>query len=327
MKHKHKSLIVGLGQIGMGYDLELSNEKYILTHSSALHNNPLFDLVAGIDILDYNRRTFEKEFKKPTFNNIKTTSHISNIDIITISVPTEEHYNAVNDTLSFLSPKLVLLEKPISFSLSESRKTIKLCSDKNINVAVNYIREYEPIHRELFEKINKGKLGFPLKIVCWYSKGIMNNGSHFIQLLSNFMGDINGINVINRGRKLDNMDIEPALELSYERGEAFFLPLMDENFSIFEMEVFGPKGKIKYYNHGSHYELWDVSEDSIYPNYQKLKVKPIIKKTKMNKSQNHVYNNIAEFLEGKCNLFCDGKSALKTSEILDYIRESIIINE
>ena len=29
----------------------------------------------------------------------------------------------------------------------------------------------------------------PIKGVCWYSKGLLNNGSHFINLLEFWLGD------------------------------------------------------------------------------------------------------------------------------------------
>ena len=82
------------------------------------------------------------------------------------------------------SPKLLLIEKPLSFSFEEAKEIIQIGTEKNFSLAVNYIREFEPHHRALIDKINDEELGFPIKIVCWYSKGFINNGSHFLQLIS-----------------------------------------------------------------------------------------------------------------------------------------------
>ena len=199
----------------------------------------------------------------------------------------------------------------------EAQEIIRIGKEKRVPIAVNYIREYEPIHRELFERIKNNELGNPLKVVCWYSKGIINNGSHFIQLLSNFMGVVINVRIINEGRKWNNVDPEPTVEIIYEKGRAYFIPVEEENYSLFEMEVVGPKGKIKYYNGGSHYDLWHVNTDPVFKNYKKLEAEPINTKTDINKYQYHTYNNIAEYFEGNSNLYCDGKSALKTAQILD----------
>ena len=68
------------------------------------------------------------------------------------------------------------------------------------------------------------------------------------------MGDTKNINVIDKGKKLGDYDFEPTLE-EYENGECYFIPVDEENFLLFEMELVGPKGKIKYYNGGTHYDL------------------------------------------------------------------------
>jgi hypothetical protein len=42
-------LLVGLGQIGLGYDLALDPDRYIYTHSRALSRHPKFRLLVGVD--------------------------------------------------------------------------------------------------------------------------------------------------------------------------------------------------------------------------------------------------------------------------------------
>ena len=43
-------LLVGLGQMGMGYDLNLDPSKYIQSHSRALQIHPDFDFFGAVDI-------------------------------------------------------------------------------------------------------------------------------------------------------------------------------------------------------------------------------------------------------------------------------------
>ena len=321
---KIKTIIIGLGQIGQGYDYDLNHEKYILTHSQAVQAHPNFELIGGIDLFDENRKRFQKKFNKPSFSEIDDVKKNADLDLVVVAVPTESHMDTVKKIVSKLSPKLILIEKPLSFLFDEAQEIIRIAKEKNIHIAVNYIREYETIHRELFERIKNDELGSSIKVVCWYSKGIINNGSHFIQLLSNFMGVVINIHIINEGRKWDNVDPEPTVEIIYEKGRAYFIPVEEENYSLFEMEVVGPKGKIKYYNGGSHYDLWHVNTDPVFKNYKKLKVEPITIKTNINKYQYHVYNNIAEYFEGNSDLYCDGKAALKTAQILDQIQQKIL---
>ena len=318
-----KAAVVGLGQIGMGYDYDLDPEKYILTHSQAIQTHPAFELMGGIDISDDNRKRFEKNFNRPSFAEINNDTRFADLDLMVVAVSTVAHLEIVKIIVSILTPKLILIEKPLSFSFDEAKEIVRITENNNIIIAVNYCREYEPGHRILYKRINSDELGNPLKAVCWYSKGIVNNGTHFIQLLANFMGGIIDIKIIDEGRKWDNIDPEPTLEIIYENGHAYFIPAREENYSLFEMEIIGPKGKIKYYNGGSHYDWWKVSDDSVLKDYRKLKTKPSNTTTDVNKYQYHVYNNIAEYFEGNSNLYCDGKSALKTAQILDQIQQKI----
>jgi len=231
----------------MNYDYDLNHKKYILTHAQAIQGHPDFELIGGIDISEKNRENFEEKFHKPSFVEINALTTIEDLDLVVVSVPTEIHLDTIKNISSKLSPKLILIEKPLSFLFEEAQEIVQIGKEKNVPIAVNYTREYEPAHRKIFEKIKSNELGYPLKTVCWYSKGLINNGSHFIQLLSNFMGVVIDINIINVGRQWNNVDQEPTLEIIYEKGRAYFIPVEEENYSLFEMEVVGPKGKIKYY--------------------------------------------------------------------------------
>ena len=97
------------------------------------------------------------------------------------------------------------------------------------------------------------------------------------------MGEVIDINIINDGRIWNNVDPEPTLEIIYEKGRAYFIPVEEENYSLFEMEVVGAKGKIKYYNGGSDYDLWHVKTDPVFKTYKKLEAEPIPTKTDINK--------------------------------------------
>jgi hypothetical protein len=61
MSKKIKTLIIGLGKIGLNYDYYLKKKSF-LTHSSTVENHKNFDLVCGIDIKNKNRKLFQKKF-------------------------------------------------------------------------------------------------------------------------------------------------------------------------------------------------------------------------------------------------------------------------
>ena len=61
MSKKNKTLIIGLGKIGLNYDYHLKKKSF-LTHSSTINNHKNFDLICGIDIKNKNRKRSKKKF-------------------------------------------------------------------------------------------------------------------------------------------------------------------------------------------------------------------------------------------------------------------------
>ena len=60
-----KVLIIGLGNIGMLYDLNFQSKDKILTHCKSFYLNKKFKLVGGVDIKKEIRDLFEKHYKCP----------------------------------------------------------------------------------------------------------------------------------------------------------------------------------------------------------------------------------------------------------------------
>ena len=60
---KYYCLIIGLGQIGMLYDIKLPKKDYTLTHANAFSKHSRFNLLGGVDSNLKNRETFSKAYK------------------------------------------------------------------------------------------------------------------------------------------------------------------------------------------------------------------------------------------------------------------------
>ena len=319
------SIIIGLGKIGCGYDYNHQPDHYILTHAQAIKHHPSFRLIGGIDTSSNMRKKFENKFNAPTYDNIYEMNNIIDIDIdvVVVSVPTTDLYQIFNDVISTISPKLILLEKPLSLSSKNASTMLNSAKQKGIAVAVNYIREFEPFHISLIKKINNDEFGHPIKVLCWYGNDFITNGSHFIQFFSNFMGDYIEINFLDSLSKYKNTLFLPTFEILYPRGSAYFIPLGHDSYSLCEMEMIFPKGKIKYYQDGFYYDFWSVTDDVVFGGSKKLVNEPIRTKTNMHKYQYYVYENLFNYLTGSSDLFCDGKSALNTLYIIDQLNKHL----
>ena len=310
----------------MGYDYKYSPRDFITTHAQALNFHKGFNIIGGVDLSSSYRHLFEEKFKKQTSNDYLEFIEKFSPDIIVISTPTESHYDIFHKINEIYNPKIYLIEKPLAYSIIEMKKMTQIFKD-NTKVAINYFRQYDPTFNKISNYIKSGKLGFPIKIIINYNKGILNNGSHFINYISNFMGQFLSLDLINHKKSSLKYDFEPDLCIKYENGAAFMIAHEDERFSYLQMEIVGANGKIVFENFGDSIYQYNITQDPNFSSFNILSNKPNIFKPQINKYQLYVYENVYRHLNENQNILCDGNSLSQTNEILKAIITGINKNE
>ena len=108
-------LIIGLGQIGMEYDMNISAKDAIYTHARAFSMHPSFELIGAVDPSEDKRSKFIEIFKKPAFKDISESLKNLNPEIVVIStsLPTKPTFQLSE----FSSQRIVeLVEAPLCTS-------------------------------------------------------------------------------------------------------------------------------------------------------------------------------------------------------------------
>ena len=317
-----RSIVIGLGKIGMDYDYDDSSKNFIATHVKSLILHPNFELVGAVDSKPDKRNRFNKKYNISAYERIEDLPKKTKIDLAIIATNTKDHFDSFIKIIESFNPRLILCEKPLSSTIQKSRKMIDLATSANISLAVNYIRQYDPGIRRLINIINDGEIGFPLKSCVWYRKGIYNNGSHMINLVSSIFGRVLDVDIIKHGRVFDGWDPEPDLKIKFDKGEVIFLSGNEEDFSYGQMEIYGPKGKVLL-DKDENVFLWRTERDKMIDGYVVLESKPESIQTDMCRYQYNVLENISNFFINKSKIYCEGRSALETMEILNIITKEL----
>jgi predicted dehydrogenase len=262
-----KVAVVGLGQIGMGYDYESSDS--VLTHCAAFSRHPGFDLVAGVDSSVEARKRFEKKFKKPAYASSEELFSSILPDAVSIAVPSELHLREAQLALAY-PLRGILCEKPIAANLDEAAQLKKLSESFTGKFLVNYIRRFDPAVREFKQKMDSGELGTVYKGALWYSKGLLNNGSHFINLLQFLFGACTESKVLNKGRVFGGSDPEPDVLLRFGEVAVYMLAGKEECFSCGSLELYGTKGTLLYPLGDHPTRLRKAVPDPMFPKYKVL---------------------------------------------------------
>ena len=252
MSKPHRSLIIGLGRIGQELDYSLDNRLFQQTHASAYHSHPAFQLVGGVDNEHAKRLQFEQKYNTPAFDSVDTAMSQLKPSVVSVATPTGSHLHIFQSLIPH-KPQAVLLEKPIASSAAEARQLLTLAADNQIAVMVNYVRRYEPGTQQLKTLLDNGLIGVLNKGVVYYSNGIKNNGTHFIDLLMYLLGPARYISKTIDGREItvsDAKDSEPDLLIKFSDVPVHFIALPHECFAENSLRLSGSKGVVNYDQNG-----------------------------------------------------------------------------
>ena len=310
-------VLIGLGDIGLNYDLHQDQDKYIQTHSRAFYLNSGFDLKAGVDIDNKACNIFSERYAIDSYNEIEDALLRIKPDLIILAVPTSLQIESIRRIIKCFIPKIILCEKPMGNNLAEGKEIVSTCSKYNINLYVNYVRRCLPGSKEVKERIDNGLIKAPIKCVFWYSKGLKHNGSHYINLMEYWFGKLQAAQVVNKGREFPGFGFEPYAYLKFNNCEVSIIPAWEECYSHYTIEIISSTGRL-YWNQ-DNLEWTKVTKSENFKGYNFLANKSEKLFTGAAKYQMHVADELYLALTGEFSSICTGEQALETLCSIDSI--------
>ena len=220
-----------------------------------------------------------------------------------------------------MKPLAILCEKPLDIDIEKARKIVNECYKNNIKLYVNYIRRSDPGSIKVKEMLKKEIFKKPYKGIVWYSKGLKNNGSHFINLLEYWFGQHIDIKNISKGKQYKKInDCDYDFTITFKNAEIFFCASIEESSTYNSIEIMSPTGRLLYENGGE--EIFFQKVNSPKNNY--LEKEKTFIQTNMNKYQYNVLNNLSASIKGKSSFISMGNDALQTLEIVNMIENGEI---
>jgi predicted dehydrogenase len=318
--------VVGLGNIGQGYDYDSDDNDRVLTHAKAFSLHPRFNLIAGVDPDPMNRERFTRKYGAPAFSDVESMQSSCHADVVSLCTPTSTHHVEFRKLIAD-KPAAIICEKPIATSVNEARQMLHLASRQGCPLLVNYMRRFEPATRALAKAVSAGKFGDIYKGTVWYSKGLLNNGSHFIDLLCFMLGNDCKIEYVKAGRTWNGIDPEPDCCLKFGEALVYLLAAREECFSLYSIELVGTEGVASYLEGGEKIIARLKSPDPMYPGEIRLRSDEMFFESKMHRYQWHVLEGLVSHLDHALPLASDGHTALRTLEIVNAISSRLTNSE
>ena len=319
----HSVLLIGLGDIAVGYDLYQREKKHCLTHAKAFAESPNFKLVGGVDVCEDRRKRFSNIYSCEIFSKIKDAMNTLDPSVVVIATPTSSHLSVLETVFEFGKPQLVLCEKPLADTLVRAKKMLQLCKENNCKLYVNFFRRVEKSVVEVKKRLVDGSIKLPAKGLLWYSKGIVNSGSHYIDMLTFLLGSVVDFKVIKKGRLFSGVDPEPDVEISFQQGHVIFSSLKAENFFHNTLELIFENGLLMFDKACASTSWQTVKEEPTLQNYRVLSESKEMLDSNFFTAQKYVVDEIALALDEKRTVLATGREALIVQNVLHKIMEEL----
>jgi predicted dehydrogenase len=184
-----KVLLIGCGNIAGGFDAQRSTGSSPLTHAGAFTRHGGFELAACIEPDDAKREEFMSRWG--VRHGFQDTGQAAasglRFDVVNICSPTCAHHADAMVAIA-LKPRLIFCEKPLCLSVPEAADLVLSCRNAGVLLAVNHNRRWDSAVIRLQDELARGEWGALRSATGHYNKGVLNNGSHLIDLLHCLVG-------------------------------------------------------------------------------------------------------------------------------------------
>ena len=335
VKSKYTVSLIGCGRIGFLLEQDPLRKKPC-THYGGLR-------AAGLKVnfaVDQDANRLDAFIKTAGINEthafLKHTAlferHVPEIAVISTWTPS---HNEIAMDAAKNGVNCIVLEKPVSHSLQETKKLLTLCEETGTSIIVNHERRFDSRYRKVKELIESGKIGELRSVhgkmltggyrgTSMPSEGggpLLHDGTHLIDICRFFFGDVRSVEgeFQRFGRKRGYEDRATAW-LKTESGVDIFLEAGGAHkYFLFELEIYGTEGKILI---GNGYEkLYASTKSKLYSNFRDLAEVPFPKYKNDNCFIN-VYKEAINILNGTQNVvtssLLDGYKALEIVHSIYY---------
>jgi predicted dehydrogenase len=254
--------------------------------------------------------------RKPSlrvYSDINSMISREELDVVSVCTPTEHHSSHV----SFLADKTkaIICEKPLDLELDGCNHALELCKKHKTIVAVNYYKRFEGCIPQVKQILDDGIIGDVIAATIYYSGPLDAVGSHAVNLLQFFFGELNFIHGVKCKKEIYNIQFKTKMNTILN-----LVSTGERESLIFETDIIGDKGRIRVTNNNDSFKLYLFEGSERYSGYNELRTVNV-----RMYAHNHrfipMFEDVYTELEGGVsNGYLSGLNAFHTQLMLDVIK-------
>ena len=319
-------LIVGCGNIAGRFDMNRLPKDLPFTHAGAYTRDRRFQIAVCVEPNDLVRAEFMEFWSVPMgFRSIDEVWNCDRqFDVISICSPTPCHAHDLEIAIS-LKPKLIFCEKPVTSSFAETERLVWECQRANILLAVNYTRRWDQDIAQLQINIQNGQWGQLRSVIGCYNKGLLNNGSHLLDLLNFLLGKIS---IIKVGKPIhDFFDNDPTVPMWLETEKGCPIHIVTghaQDYALFEVQFIFSTGILIMEDGGMFWRSRQVIDSETFKGYRML-TNSIRNIGNYPHAMTQAVDNIYRAITQGDRLSSTGETAIVTQSMCEQIKQNIPI--
>ncbi|MBC7467826.1 MAG: Gfo/Idh/MocA family oxidoreductase [Ramlibacter sp.] len=314
-------LVVGCGSIAGGFDETRAAGSWPLTHAGAYARHGGFRLAACVEPDAVRRQAFMARWSVDQgYPDLCVIDSGAAFDVVSICSPTGLHAAHLAHVLR-LRPQLVFCEKPVTPSASATLEWIEAFEAAGIAFAVNHTRRWAPDLVRLKGELAAGRFGAVRSVVGHYNKGILNNGSHMIDLCRDLFGPLRPLWAGSAVADFWPDDPTIAAMLATQAGVPVVLvPAHAADYALFELEIVTERGMLVMEQAGLAWRWREAAPSRQFAGYRSL-ADDIRTAGEYEQAMTAAAANIHDALAHGTVLASTGRTACEAQQLCETIRQ------
>lgn len=249
----YKAAVIGLGRMGSTFDDEMTQGGSIFlpyAHAPSYAESSQVELLAGADPHAEQRAIFGQRWgvaKQHLYADYREMLAEERPDIVSVCTTARHRADILRDVAN-AGVRAIWAEKPLTLSLAEADEVVAHCQQKNIAIAVNCSRRWNPFLTEARRLIQNGELGEILQITTYAHCHLSHNGSHAIDAMRYLIGgEVEWVfgEMESDEKAASDEDLTGNGYLAFDNGVRGFLRGMPTGIASWEYDIIGTEGRIR----------------------------------------------------------------------------------
>jgi predicted dehydrogenase len=243
-------------------------------------------------------------------------------EIAVVATPPGQRIEVIRQLPSL---RAVLVEKPLGLNLDESEAFIGECRSRGLLVQVNLMRRGDDLMRRLAAGELERLIGHPQAAFGLYGNGLLNNGTHLVDLVRMLLGEVAAVEFVARvdGQFSGPLagDLQTAATLRLESGiRVMIQPLDFRHYREMELDIWGDSGRVAITQEGFAVQVYPRAECRLLKGEREVASdRPKFVEASLGMAFYRMHDNLVNSLRGDEPLCSPADSALRTAKTIQEI--------